>query len=102
MERMLSVRIPAPTAMSASENRGQGLVLAVAVVVAVVARFGRNAGEDNHHDVGGHVRERVHGIGDHGAASAQDAGGELGGGQQQVGDEADERDAVNLAFAEFS
>ena len=70
--------------------------------MAVVARLGRDAGEDNHHDVGGHVRERVDGVGDHRAASAQNAGGELGGRQQQIGHETDEGDAVNLTFAEFS
>ena len=83
----------------ADDDRGEGLVLAVAVVVPVVLGFGRDAGEDDHDDVGRHVREGVDGVGDHGAASAENAGGEFGRREDEIDDEPDEGDAVNLLFA---
>ena len=61
----------------ADDDGGQGFVLAVSVVVGIVLRLGRNAGESEHDYVGGHVREGVDGVGDHRAAASEQAGGQL-------------------------
>ena len=61
----------------ADDDGGQGFVLAVSVVVGIVLRLGRDAGESEHDYVGGHVREGVDGVGDHRAAASEQAGGQL-------------------------
>ena len=59
-------------------DRRQRLVLAVSVVVVVVFGFRREPCEGQHDDIGKHIRERVHAVGHHGAAAAEDAGEDLG------------------------
>ena len=85
----------------ADEDRGQGFVLAVTVVVPVVPGLGRDPREDDHDDIGRQVGERMHGIGDHRAASPEDAGGEFSERQHEIDRETDEGHAVNASFPDF-
>ena len=59
------------------DGRGEGFVFSVSVVVVVVPRFARDAHKGQYDDVGGKVRERVDGIGNHGGAVSQDTGCEF-------------------------
>lgn len=83
----------------ADEDGGQGFVLAVSVVVAGVFGFGGDPGEDQHDDIGRQVRYRVHGIGDHGSASAEDAGREFQEGEGDIDDHSDPGYPVNFSGA---
>ena len=86
----------------ADDDRGERLVFAVAVVVSLVLGFGRNLGKGDHHHVGRHVGERVYGVGDHGAASAQNTRREFDPGEQEIDRETDKGHAVYFLFADFS
>ena len=83
----------------ADDERGQRFVFPVAVVVVVVARFGRNAHEEQHHQIGGEVRHRMDGVGHHGRAVSPDTCGKFPGAQYQIDCETDPCDAVDGLFA---
>ena len=85
----------------ADDDRGQGLVFAVAVVMSGITGFCRDAREGNHHHVGGQVGERVDGIGHHGATSAQYAGRKFQQRQHEVDHEPDKGDVVDFPFPNF-
>ena len=55
----------------------QCLILAVAIVVALVARFPGYLYEYQHYGVGDEVAERVHGVGGHRGAAPYDTGNEF-------------------------
>ena len=55
--------------------------------------------KEEDYDVGGEIRERVYGVGYHGAASSQDSCGELECEQKEIGQRPDERDFDYFLFA---
>ena len=61
----------------ADDGRGQGLILAVAVVVILVPGAGREMEAEEDDEVRGEVRERVYGVGHHGATMPAYTGGEF-------------------------
>lgn len=83
----------------ADEQRGQRLVFAVSVVVVVVARLGRHAHEEQHHQIGGEVRRRVDGVGHHRRTVPQDACGQFSGAERQIDRKSDPCDAIDGPFA---
>ena len=83
----------------ADEKGGQGLVFPMTVIVRGILRLGADAHENHYHDIGQEIGEGMHRIGNHGAASAQDAGGEFKGHQQQVPQGSDKRHPADLLFA---
>ena len=64
-----------------------------------VAGLGRDAREGDHHQVGGRVGNRMHGIGDHRTAAPRDSGDEFARRQKEIYHETHEGHAVNPAFA---
>ena len=80
------------------EGRGEGLVLAVSILVVAVAGLAREAHEEDDHDVGDKVGEGVYGIGHHGRTAACHAGDKLEERQQEVDHTAPQRDTVDGAL----
>ena len=85
----------------ADDDRGEGFVLPVSVVVAGIAGLGGDPRESDHHDIRGQVGERMHGIGNHGTASAQDTGRKFQQRQHEVDHEPDKGDVVDFPFPNF-
>ena len=92
---------PHDSQRKAYDDRGEGLVFAVAVIVTVVTGLGRNPNEGDHHDIGRKVRKRMHGIGNHRPASPDDSGGEFRKRQYEVDHKPDKGHAVDSALPDF-
>ena len=83
----------------AQNQRGGVLVAVVAVVVIVVRRFVAVFAGQQDDEVGDQVGQRVQAVGDQGGGVRKGAHHDLGGGENQVDRDADERaDAAGAAF----
>ena len=85
----------------AYDDRGEGFVLPVAVIVAVVPGLGGNPREGDHHHIRRQVGERMDGIGHHRSAPPDDSGGKFQHRQHQVDHEPHKGHAVDFTFPDF-
>ena len=81
------------------DERGEGLVFPVSVVVVAVCGFVAQLDEDDDDGVGGEVAERVYGVSHHCSRQACDARGEFHGDEEEVDKRPEPCDAADVVDA---